>query len=105
MPHEIGRNHQMMTTVVITLNVVLPLSPTPSFWASQLIQLLVSSTLMPLMPSLGLSWVRGCPFFKPLPGLQVELTGHEDAAQAVIFDPAGQYLMSCGSDNTFRVWS
>ncbi|EFJ47004.1 hypothetical protein VOLCADRAFT_109152 [Volvox carteri f. nagariensis] len=37
--------------------------------------------------------------------LQAELTGHEDAVQAVIFDPAGQYLMSCGSDNTFRVWS
>ncbi|GLI70980.1 hypothetical protein VaNZ11_016084 [Volvox africanus] len=37
--------------------------------------------------------------------LQAELTGHEDAVQAVVFDPAGQYLMSCGSDNTFRVWS
>lgn len=37
--------------------------------------------------------------------LQVELVGHEDAVQAVLFDPAGQYLMSCGSDNTFRVWS
>jgi WD40 repeat protein len=34
-----------------------------------------------------------------------ELTGHEDAVQAVIFDPAGQYMVSCGSDNTFRLWS
>eukprot|EP00198_Chlamydomonas_reinhardtii_P002899 XP_001692235.1 WD-repeat protein of flagellum central pair [Chlamydomonas reinhardtii] len=34
-----------------------------------------------------------------------ELAGHEDAVQAVLFDPAGQYLVSCGSDNTFRLWS
>ncbi|KAG2427437.1 hypothetical protein HXX76_012373 [Chlamydomonas incerta] len=37
--------------------------------------------------------------------LQVELAGHEDAVQAVLFDPAGQYMVSCGSDNTFRLWS
>lgn len=36
---------------------------------------------------------------------QAELAGHEDAVQAVLFDPAGQYLVSCGSDNTFRLWS
>lgn len=34
-----------------------------------------------------------------------ELTAHEDAVQAVAFDPAGQYLVSCGSDNTFRLWA
>ncbi|KXZ47989.1 hypothetical protein GPECTOR_31g352 [Gonium pectorale] len=37
--------------------------------------------------------------------LQVELAGHEDAVQAVLFDPAGQYMLSCGSDNTFRLWT
>ncbi len=35
----------------------------------------------------------------------VELAGHEDAAQAVVWDPANAYLVSCGSDNTFRLWS
>ncbi|PNH08137.1 Flagellar WD repeat domain-containing protein [Tetrabaena socialis] len=35
----------------------------------------------------------------------VELSGHEDAVQSVLFDPAGQYMVSCGSDNTFRLWS
>lgn len=34
-----------------------------------------------------------------------EMSGHEDAVQAVIFDPAGTYMVSCGSDNTFRLWS
>lgn len=34
-----------------------------------------------------------------------ELAGHEDAVQGVIFDKGGQYLMSCGSDNTFRMWA
>ena len=34
-----------------------------------------------------------------------ELPGHEDAAQAVVWDPAGSYLVSCGSDNTFRLWA
>ncbi|GFR41830.1 hypothetical protein Agub_g2605 [Astrephomene gubernaculifera] len=37
--------------------------------------------------------------------MQVELSGHEDAVQAVVFDPAGHYLISCGSDNTFRLWA
>ncbi|KAF8055753.1 PF20 [Scenedesmus sp. PABB004] len=35
----------------------------------------------------------------------VELCGHEDAVQAAVFDPAAQYLVSCGSDNTFKLWS
>lgn len=35
----------------------------------------------------------------------VELQGHEDAVQAVVFDPSGQFLVSCGSDHTFRMWS
>lgn len=35
----------------------------------------------------------------------VELSGHEDAAQSVVWDPAGAYLVSCGSDNTFRLYS
>jgi WD40 repeat protein len=34
-----------------------------------------------------------------------ELQGHEDAVQAVAFDHAGMYLLSCGSDNTFRLWA
>ena len=34
----------------------------------------------------------------------IELSGHDDAVQAVLFDHGGQYLYSCGSDNTFRVW-
>lgn len=51
-----------------------------------------------------------CPCLIPaslvyLPTPQCELSGHEDAVQAVLFDPAGQYLVSCGSDNTFRLWS
>lgn len=35
----------------------------------------------------------------------VELAGHEDAAQSVLWDPASAYLVTCGSDNTFRLWS
>ncbi len=37
--------------------------------------------------------------------LMTELQGHEDAVQAVAFDQAGSYLVSCGSDNTFRLWA
>ena len=37
--------------------------------------------------------------------LLTELVAHDDAVQAVVFDPAGQFLVSCGSDNTFRMWS
>jgi WD40 repeat protein len=35
----------------------------------------------------------------------VELAGHEDAAQSVLWDPASAYLVTCSSDNTFRLWS
>ena len=31
--------------------------------------------------------------------------GHEDAVQAVLFDNAGKFIISCGSDNTFRIWN
>ena len=34
-----------------------------------------------------------------------ELSAHEDAVQAVVFDSAAQYMVSCGSDNTFRMWA
>ncbi len=34
-----------------------------------------------------------------------ELGGHDDAAQAVAFDPAGHFLVTGGSDNTFRLWA
>lgn len=34
-----------------------------------------------------------------------ELKGHEDAVQTVLWDPTGQYLVSGGSDCTFRIWS
>lgn len=33
-----------------------------------------------------------------------ELRGHEDAVQAVAFDPEGKFLVSSGSDCTFRIW-
>lgn len=33
-----------------------------------------------------------------------ELRGHEDAVQAVGFDPNGNFLVSGSSDSTFRVW-
>eukprot|EP00741_Cyanophora_paradoxa_P020974 tig00021319_g20248.t1 len=34
-----------------------------------------------------------------------ELKGHEDAVQSVVFDPFGKYLLSSGSDCSFRMWS
>ncbi|GAQ78248.1 WD-40 repeat domain-containing protein [Klebsormidium nitens] len=34
-----------------------------------------------------------------------ELRGHEDAVQCLVFDNAGKYLVSGGSDHTFRLWS
>ncbi len=34
-----------------------------------------------------------------------ELSGHEDAVQAVLFDKGGEYIVSCGSDCTFKLWS
>ena len=33
-----------------------------------------------------------------------ELQGHEDAVQAVAFEPQGKFLVSASSDCTFRVW-
>lgn len=33
-----------------------------------------------------------------------ELRGHEDAVQAVVFDPNGNFMVSGSSDSTFRVW-
>lgn len=41
------------------------------------------------------------------PGLALlsELSGHEEAVQNVVFSPADDSLISCGSDCTFRVWS
>jgi WD40 repeat protein len=34
-----------------------------------------------------------------------ELVGHEDAVQAAVFDINSQFLVTCGSDNTFKLWS
>jgi WD40 repeat protein len=34
-----------------------------------------------------------------------DLNGHEDAVQAVLFDPMGKFLVSASSDCTFRIWS
>jgi WD40 repeat protein len=34
-----------------------------------------------------------------------DLGGHEDAVQAVAFDPAGQFMVTGSSDNTFRLWA
>lgn len=39
------------------------------------------------------------------PSLIKTLKGHEDAVQAVLFDPIGKYVVSGSSDCTFRVWS
>ena len=38
-------------------------------------------------------------------GQVTQLTGHEDAAQTVLFDRMGEYLTTGGSDGTVRVWS
>jgi len=34
-----------------------------------------------------------------------DLQGHEDAVQAVLFDPQGQFIVSAAADHTFRIWS
>eukprot|EP00744_Colponema_vietnamica_P002135 GILI01003430.1.p1 GENE.GILI01003430.1~~GILI01003430.1.p1 ORF type:complete len:584 (+),score=152.36 GILI01003430.1:45-1796(+) len=31
--------------------------------------------------------------------------GHDDSVQDVVFDPNGKFVVSCGADCTFRVWS
>jgi len=33
------------------------------------------------------------------------MRGHEDAVQAVVFDPFGQFMVTAGSDCSFRLWS
>lgn len=38
-------------------------------------------------------------------GKVTHLTGHEDAVQSVLFDRAGEFLLSAGSDGTIRIWS
>ena len=38
-------------------------------------------------------------------GKVTPLTGHEDAVQSVLFDRAGEFLLSAGSDGTIRIWS
>ncbi|XP_029187865.2 sperm-associated antigen 16 protein-like [Acropora millepora] len=38
-------------------------------------------------------------------GQAAELTAHEDAVQSVLFDRVGEFLVSGGSDGTFRIWS
>jgi WD40 repeat protein len=37
--------------------------------------------------------------------VSAELMGHDDAVQAVAWDHANGYLVSGGSDHTFRVWA
>lgn len=34
-----------------------------------------------------------------------KMVGHEDAVQCLVFDYAGEFLVSCGSDHTVRIWS
>ncbi|CAM6090299.1 unnamed protein product [Calypogeia fissa] len=34
-----------------------------------------------------------------------DLLGHEGSVQALVFDPLGKFLISGGSDGTFRVWA
>ena len=36
--------------------------------------------------------------------LLCSMEGHGDAVQAVQFDPYGKFMISAGSDNTFRTW-
>lgn len=36
--------------------------------------------------------------------LRQTLKGHEGAVQCVLFDPQSRYIVSGGSDNSFRVW-
>ena len=38
-------------------------------------------------------------------GHVADLRGHEDAVQAVCFDPKSKFMVSGGSDCTFRVWA
>ena len=38
-------------------------------------------------------------------GVISSLRGHEDACQAVAFDPSAQYLLSAASDATVKIWS
>eukprot|EP00505_MAST-04D_sp_SCG-Rhode-Island_P004296 Stramenopile-MAST_4_protein_4296 len=38
-------------------------------------------------------------------GHVADLRGHEDAVQCVCFDPKGKFMVSGGSDSTFRVWA
>jgi len=33
------------------------------------------------------------------------LQGHEDAVQAVVFDPFGKFMVTAGSDSSFRLWN
>ena len=33
------------------------------------------------------------------------LAGHEDAVQGLIFDKNGEFLVSCSSDLTVKIWS
>ena len=35
----------------------------------------------------------------------IELVGHEDVVQAVVFDPSSKYLVSGSTDCTFKVWA
>ncbi|KAL0053856.1 hypothetical protein WJX82_000103 [Trebouxia sp. C0006] len=37
--------------------------------------------------------------------LMQQLHGHEDAVQAVVFDPRGEFMVSAASDSKFRLWS
>ncbi len=41
---------------------------------------------------------------KDSPRLVHTLVGHEGAVQTILFDPQSRYLVSGGSDNSFRIW-
>lgn len=66
-------------------------------------------TLSPLYAPLGRETPLMCVlrqvFDTVSKALIVELKGHEDAVQSVMFSPADDSLVSTSSDCTFRIWS
>lgn len=44
--------------------------------------------------------------FNAVNGMQLaECGGHEEPVQSVLFDPAGEMILTSGSDCTWRIWN